>query len=246
MSSQVNLAPKASASSPGGGNLNTIGIGSLSLQDSSDDDNMNNNIHRANSISPTGALINGDDEPSNMSLLTSPPPRRRTSSHDALFSPTSATISGGAGGGGGGNRSRAGSNTSSTIVSSNPGGSADTRRRITKLSKAREREKVPRLVEYFCVVSSVPQLSGGDGSGDSGGGGYYERSGNVGPPPRSPPRSSSKSILRVEPITSQTQQDDATKEMSIYKTPKLDGSEFAPQITARYPLEDHEENPLLV
>ena len=26
---------------------------------------------------------------------------------------------------------------------------------------------------------------------------------------------------------------------------KLDGSEFVPRITARYPLEDHEENPLL-
>ena len=37
----------------------------------------------------------------------------------------------------------------------NPRKSADTRRRINKLSKARECEKAPCLGEYFCVASSV-------------------------------------------------------------------------------------------
>ena len=32
---------------------------------------------------------------------------------------------------------------------------------------------------------------------------------------------------------------------SSKKAPKVDGSEFQPQVTARYPLADHEENPLL-
>ncbi len=34
-----------------------------------------------------------------------------------------------------------------------PGGPVDTRRRITNLSKARERAKAPRLVEYFTTAA---------------------------------------------------------------------------------------------
>mmetsp|Transcript_30968 Transcript_30968/g.62980 ORF Transcript_30968/g.62980 Transcript_30968/m.62980 type:complete len:1502 (+) Transcript_30968:105-4610(+) len=86
-----------------------------------------------------------------------------------------------------------------------PGGSADTRRRITKLSKARAREKVPRLVEYFCVVSSRPK------------------------------RGTAEAVSEAGEDANDAASDDAP----------VDVSEFQPEITARYPLEDHEENPLL-
>eukprot|EP00579_Thalassiosira_antarctica_P013794 CAMPEP_0201947094 /NCGR_PEP_ID=MMETSP0903-20130614/54759_1 /ASSEMBLY_ACC=CAM_ASM_000552 /TAXON_ID=420261 /ORGANISM="Thalassiosira antarctica, Strain CCMP982" /LENGTH=1385 /DNA_ID=CAMNT_0048490219 /DNA_START=26 /DNA_END=4183 /DNA_ORIENTATION=+ len=225
--SQINLAPKASA---------------LSLQDELA-------LQHTRSISPTNATVNGDFH---MELPPTSPSaaaaRSRTSSHDGLTGS----------GGGSGNRSR--SNTSGSVGhsrtnsgsivngSSNPGGSADTRRRITKLSKAREREKAPRLVEYFCVVSSVAINSGGVEVGSDGGGndGYAENSGNV-RPPGSPSRG--KSVTRVEPMPQtpgkELFHDNNNNAASKSATATLDGSEFQPQITARYPLEDHEDNPLL-
>ena len=87
-----------------------------------------------------------DRQSRNNNGASSPIPRIRTSSSNDSGGLT--TINSGI------NRSRTESNTS--LNNSNPGGSADTRRRITKLSKVREREKVPRLVEYFVVVSSIP------------------------------------------------------------------------------------------
>ena len=122
--------------------------------------------------SPTNATIKADDlnlqnlverQSRNNTGASSPPipniNRSRTSSNDGL-----TTI----------NRSRTESNTS--LNNSNPGGSADTRRRITKLSKAREREKVPRLVEYFVVVSSIPVDSNSNNQ-DSGSGNEQQFSG---------------------------------------------------------------------
>lgn len=154
------------------------------------------------------------------------------------------------------NRARTSSNSSSH----NPGGSADTRRRITKLSKARAREKVPRLVEYFCVVSSVPVDSAigvDNGNGDAVNRNAAVGSGGIlgGSPPKS------KSVTNVMPIpntpgnppkldTNDTDRDDANdiggqnNNATTVKT-TIDGSEFTPQITARYPPVDHEENPLL-
>ncbi|KAL7537211.1 hypothetical protein ACHAXR_007661 [Thalassiosira sp. AJA248-18] len=229
---QINLAPKAAHPEYEGDLKRTIN--GLSLQDHTD-------IQRNGSVSPTGATINGIDYEQQQQQQpplppTSSTPRARTSSHDGLSS-------------GGGNRSRTNSGTNN---GGNPGGSADTRRRITKLSKAREREKVPRLVEYFCVVSSVALNSNGSGGGYEGGGG------NIIGPPASPARA--KNVTRIEPMPQtpyhEKQSNDnnnnnaknngsTSKQPSSSSSPQLDGSEFQPQITARYPLENHEENPLL-
>jgi pentatricopeptide repeat protein len=136
-----------------------------------------------------------------------------------------------------GNRSRM--NSEGSFGNNNngtPAGSADTRRRITKLSKAREREKVPRLVEYFCVVST----SHGSGGGANNNNGWTgaKASGSV------------IRVLHAEPCNSSVgskNKNDTQQETTEKTTPpaKLDGSEFQPQITARYPTQDHEENPLL-
>jgi len=141
--------------------------------------------------SPTNATIKADDlnlqnlvdrQSRNNNGASSPPipniNRSRTTSSDGL-----TTI----------NRSRTESNTSlnNTQGSSNPGGSADTRRRITKLSKVREREKVPRLVEYFVVVSSLPVDNSNTDNGGSGSGGDMQYSGM---PPASPKR---KNVTKV-------------------------------------------------
>ena len=185
--------------------------------------------------------------------------RARTSSHDGLEGNVHVGVAP--------NRSRtesSGSAINANVNASNPGGSADTHRRITKLSKAREREKVPRLVEYFCVVSSVP--CGGNANGNvnvtnnnngSGSGPARPSSGNL-QMPSSPPRS--KNVTRVEPMpmtpnnnnnntsngTNNSGAKGKGKSASQQKQqPALDGSEFQPQITARYPLNNHEENPLL-
>ncbi|KAL7468701.1 hypothetical protein ACHAXS_008933 [Conticribra weissflogii] len=122
------------------------------------------------------------------------------------------------------NRGRTSSHGSFGSHAANPGGSADTRRRITKLSKARAREKVPRLVEYFCVVSSRPIDDVGS-------------------------RSRAAAVEEVRPIPStpgqgQAAASDVDAGADDAASP-VDGSEFQPEITARYPLEDHEENPLL-
>lgn len=126
-----------------------------------------------------------------------------------------------------------------------PGGSADTRRRITKLSKARAREKVPRLVEYFCVVSSRPV--GGAGAGAAGRG------------EPAPDGAAAVSVAEVRPMPGEGHLDDAGSgdagsgdadgstgspdDASV--SASVSASAFQPEITARYPLEDHEENPLL-
>ena len=149
------------------------------------------------------------------------------------------------------------------------GGSADTRRRITKLSKAREREKVPRLVEYFCVVSSSSDnnnnyntaVSNNNNSGsnnNNGGGGGWTGAKVSGV--------NSVRVLNAQTCDNvhyyfggnnnddndtQTSSSNNNINNNINSTtnnaapPKLDGSEFQPKITARYPPLDHEENPLL-
>ena len=131
-------------------------------------------------------------------------------------------------------------------------GSADTRRRITKLSKAREREKVPRLVEYFCVVSSSSTtVDGGTNNNNNGEGG----SGWTGV--KVSLKKDRVEVVNVEPCdvvnnnsnesndsNNDNNNNDETRAQSATK-PKLDGSEFQPKITARYPTLDHEENPLL-
>jgi len=138
------------------------------------------------------------------------------------------------------NRSRTNTGDSFGTVASTPAGSADTRRRITKLSKAREREKVPRLVEYFCVVSSSIAGGSGDSNCDSNGWSGARTSATAG----------STRIVCTEPCDSNNNNDASPSENSHHAAentnkPKLDGSEFQPQITARYPTQDHEENPLL-
>lgn len=130
------------------------------------------------------------------------------------------------------NRSRTKSGDSFGTAAA-PAGSADTRRRITKLSKAREREKVPRLVEYFCVVSSTG--GGGDSNNDSNGWSGARISDTAG----------STRIVSTEPCDSNYNDAPADNSAAGNIKPKLDGSEFQPQITARYPTQDHEENPLL-
>ena len=167
-----------------------------------------------------------------------PPLRQRTFSGDV---------------GGPGNRGRA---------NSNPGGSVETQRRISKLSKAREREnKVPRLVEYFCVVSSVAAggsdvtgagasgLGGGSGGSSTGGGAAPStpvRSSSSAPSASSRPRSAITSVRPMPrtPANARLFAPPSTNDDTV-RPAKLDGSEFVPRITARYPLEDHEENPLL-
>eukprot|EP00804_Cyclotella_cryptica_P013105 CCRYP_002372-RA/>CCRYP_002372-RA protein AED:0.02 eAED:0.02 QI:172/1/1/1/0.66/0.75/4/39/1339 len=110
-------------------------------------------------------------------------------------------------------------NSSASVAST---GNADTRRRITKL-KAREREKT-RLVEYFCVVSSVPVQEG-----------------------FASPTGSTAVVADVKPCPrtpggpSQEASDDDEERPAV----ALDGSEFAPRVTSRYPLQDHEGNPFL-
>jgi hypothetical protein len=93
-------------------------------------------------------------------------------------------------------------------------------------------------VEYFCVVS----CSGGSASlldNDNGAGGGW-----TGAKASSAATNNKKNIVRVihaEPVAAHAHA--ATSNSG--KPPKLDGSEFTPQITARYPIQDHEENPLL-
>ena len=165
------------------------------------------------------------------------------------------------------NRSRTESGTSHSGAGGNPGGSADTRRRITKLSKARERAKVPRLVEYFCVVSSVPihNINGGDNDDADNSNNDNNIIPQQPPPPLSPSR---PKINKVTPLpqtpnpsqhnntnsneggnsSSNTNSSTTTTTASNNKNTSssaLNGSEFTPKITARYPLTDHEENPLL-
>ena len=164
-----------------------------------------------------------------------------------------------------GNRAR--TNSHGSYGGGNPGGSADTRRRITKLSKAREREKVPRLVEYFCVVSSVAvAVAAGGGNDNNNNNDNDGTNGSVGATamPGSPPRA--KSVTNIQPIPhtpgapgfptnyDTDTDDDEEGEKANRDTHSntrstanmaIDGSEFQPEITARYPLQDHEENPLL-
>ena len=157
----VTLSASNSNDSPTNNNANTtIKADDLNLQNLVERQSRNNNNGGASSPIP----IN----------------RSRTTSNDGLTT-ISSTI----------NRSRTESNTSLNNSnqggSSNPGGSADTRRRITKLSKVREREKVPRLVEYFVVVSSIPV----DNNSNENGGGDMQYSGM---PPASPRR---KNVTKV-------------------------------------------------
>lgn len=152
---------------------------------------------------------------------------------------SSGSAHGGSSSNGTRNRSRTTSGDSFGTAAVTPAGSADTRRRITKLSKAREREKVPRLVEYFCVVSSTGG-SGGDINNDTNGWSGARTSATAG----------STRIVRTEPCNSNNNDapaDNSPKDNNnnTPPPPKLDGSEFQPQITARYPTQDHEENPLL-
>ena len=140
-----------------------------------------------------------------------PPPiasttRARTSSRDGLGSPspqqppsTSASIGGhGATGGG-----------------------ADTRRRVTKLSKARESvADVSRLVDYFCVVSSVAAV--GLASEEEMG------------------KNSNSSRCNDK-----TKKNDNNKASSTTSsTAIIDGSEFIPRITSRYPTTDYDGHAL--
>ncbi|KAL7428922.1 hypothetical protein ACHAXH_002782 [Discostella pseudostelligera] len=273
------------------------------------------------SISPiTGATVNGDrsnssnssehqhhhhhfhfmDSSSNSNSGGGGPlrARTRTSSHDGLPSintTTTATMMVSE------ERNRARTNSGSIIINNNnnnnninnPGGSADTRRRITKLSKAREREKVPRLVEYFCVVSSVPLFkkssssssgnnsnttSNSNSNSNSGTDGvhhhHHHGGGNIRLLPTSSPRA--KNITKISPMPHTPYNNDTTSASQITQggssnsnnsnsnnhhhhrnsttttntpppppPPSLEGSDFQPVITSRYPLVDHEENPLL-
>ena len=243
----INLAPKASHEDDdgdrgGGGDsfniMNAAGLSSLTDM----------SLQASGSISPTNAIINGDTLNLNdlvgrqkRHTASSSPmtiPRGRTSSRDS--SGHSVSVIGG---------SSAANNNNNN--SNNPGGSADTRRRITKLSKAREREKVPRLVEYFCVVSSVPL---NNNNNNNVGGGLGDSS-NVGAPPPtvgSPKRL--KNVTKVMPMPqtpnnnerSNSNTSSANNNNNNNTNNKIDGSEFQPQITARYPLQDHDDNPLLI
>jgi hypothetical protein len=161
------------------------------------------------------------------------------------------------------NRSRTESGTSHSGAGGNPGGSADTRRRITKLSKARERAKVPRLVEYFCVVSSVPihNINGGDADNSN-----NDIIPQQPPPPLSPSRPKINKVTPLPQTPNPSQYNNTNNEggnsssnsnnnsstttaaasnNKNTSSSALNGSEFTPKITARYPLTDHEENPLL-
>ena len=259
-SSQTNLAPKAA-------HVDVDAFSGLTIQDSPV-------LRGSGSISPTVATINGEQQQQqhfhfSESFATGGGgggplrARTRTSSHDGLA--TTSSSNGTINGGFGNERNRARSNSGTNNTINNPGGSADTRRRITKLSKAREREKVPRLVEYFCVVSSVPLfkklLSGPSNTGAGGATG----TGNIRLPTASP---RAKNITKISPMPhtpynekSQMKEDDvddrsnSSNKNSLRKsttttstapgTLALDGSDFQPVITSRYPLLDHEENPLL-
>ncbi|KAL9179233.1 hypothetical protein ACHAXT_008523 [Thalassiosira profunda] len=177
------------------------------------------------STSPVPHGLPPTDPNHQMHFKPIPMTRARTLSHDGLS--------------GGGNRSRAssGAGTPRNL----PGGSADTRRRITKLSRAREREKAPRLVEYFCVVSSVA-IDNIDGSGSGGEGGVGGQSGSG----KDAEDAKSPAVTKVEALPGTPRRKSSNVSTpSSKKAPKVDGSEFQPQVTARYPLVDHEENPLL-
>jgi len=196
--------------------------------------------------SPTNATIKADDlnlqnlvdrQSRNNNGASSPPVpninRSRTTSSDGL-----TTI----------NRSRTESNTSLNNISStnqggNPGGSADTRRRITKLSKVREREKVPRLVEYFVVVSSLPvgNNNNQDGSGIGGDGGKREMQ-YSGMPPASPKRKNVTKVIPtpLSPRTSETSPSNPSNNNSNNNSSsnevKLDGTEFIPKVRQKLQL----------
>lgn len=250
--------------------MNSLSITDVTLQ-ASDSSNSptngfnNSNDNDNNNVNPT---IKADDlnlrnmvekqrttssSPSPMTTLRSPSPLN-IDSISGVIQP---------------NRSRTESGTSHSGAGGNPGGSADTRRRITKLSKARERAKVPRLVEYFCVVSSVPihNINGGDNDDGS------NNENNIIPQQPPPPLSPSRpKINKVTPLpqtpnpsqhnntnnnnegggnSSNTNTNSSTTTTTTANNNKntsssaLNGSEFTPKITARYPLTDHEENPLL-
>jgi len=199
--------------------------------------------------SPTNATIKADDlnlqnlvDRQSRNGASSPPipniNRSRTTSNDGL-----TTI----------NRSRTESNTSlnnsgnnniSSNQNGNPGGSADTRRRITKLSKVREREKVPRLVEYFVVVSSLPVDNNNhnqDGSGIGGDGGKREMQ-YSGMPPASPKR---KNVTKVIPTplsprstgtSPSNPSNNNSNNNSSSNEVKLDGTEFIPKVRQKLQL----------
>ncbi len=240
-----NLAPKASP-------VDADSFYGLTIQDSPP------GLRGSLSISPTGATVNG--EQFHFTDYSSGPlrARTRTSSHDGLTTNTTNIVHGSAGFGDERNRTR--SNSSNNVIHNNPGGSADTRRRITKLSKAREREKVPRLVEYFCVVSSVPLFkklgnSNNNNTSAGGAGGNYNNGGNIRLPTSSP---RAKNITKISPMphTPYNEKGQDGKNVNAFHVSNtsaattttqalLDGSDFQPVITSRYPLVDHEENPLL-
>ena len=208
--------------------MNNLQITDVTLSASSSNGsptNTNNATIKADDLNLQNLV---DRQSRNNNGASSPVPRIRTSSSNDSGGLT--TI----------NRSRTESNTS--LNNSNPGGSADTRRRITKLSKVREREKVPRLVEYFVVVSSIP-VDNNDNENDN------NEQQFSGMPPTSPKR---KNVTKVIP----TQLSPRTSETSPSKNPsnnsssntevKLDGTEFIPKVTTRYPTKDYDDNPLLV
>jgi len=162
--------------------MNNLQITDVTLSASSSNgsptsNNQNNATIKADDLNLQN-LVDRQSRNNNNGASSPPIPninRSRTTSSDGL-----TTI----------NRSRTESNTSLNN-SGNPGGSADTRRRITKLSKVREREKVPRLVEYFVVVSSIPVDNNNTDNGGSGSGGDMQYSGM---PPASPKR---KNVTKV-------------------------------------------------
>ena len=245
--------------------MNSLSITDVTLQ-ASDSSNsptngFNNNDNANNNVNPT---IKADDlnlrnmvekqhttssSPSPMTTLRSPSPLN-IDSISGVIQP---------------NRSRTESGTSHSGAGGNPGGSADTRRRITKLSKARERAKVPRLVEYFCVVSSVPIHNINDDDTDN-----NDDENNIipqqPPPPLSPSRPKINKVTPLPQTPNPSQHNNTDNNEGGYSSNSnnnsstttatasnnnntsssaLNGSEFTPKITARYPLTDHEENPLL-
>ena len=168
--------------------MNNLQITDVTLSASNSNDsptsNTNNTTIKADDLNLQNLVERQSRNNNNGGASSSPIPninRSRTTSNDGLITTISSGI----------NRSRTESNTSLNNTtqgggSSNPGGSADTRRRITKLSKVREREKVPRLVEYFVVVSSIPV----DNNNENGGGDMQYS----GMPPASPRR---KNVTKV-------------------------------------------------
>jgi len=244
----INLAPKASA---------------LSLEEELAIGHSRGNINPT-----TGTTMNNNNGSSSSSsgigTMMSPPPSHRSQRpsgssgtyQDGLTGISSGNISASssfASTSAGTNANGGATITATSSSLSDPGGSADTRRRITKLSKAREREKAPRLVEYFCVVSSVAIQSKSKRGGSSSSSSSSSSSTTTGPTVVSSPMRK-RSVTSVLPRTpgdgiratsSAASSSSSSDSVGDGSRCELDGSEFAPQITARYPLSDHEDNPLL-